>query len=125
MTLILYALTFIPMALVTLVIHELGHLLTARALMVKVSGFQIGIGPTILTFYTGHTRVPLRPSSLVPGITPQLPSEGELASVYVSIDDLGQRQNPGRPPPRQLQDANSHPEICPQAFFQQFNATHR
>ena len=92
MTLILYALTFIPMALVTLVIHELGHLLTARALRVKVSGFQIGIGPTILTFYTGHTRVPLAPSSLVPGITPQLPAEGELASVYVSIDDLGQRQ---------------------------------
>ena len=91
MTFLLYALTFIPMALITLVAHELGHLVAARLLRVKVSGFQIGIGRTLLSFYTGNTVLPLDPTSFPTNLTHQFPQPGQLATAYVTQDDLGRR----------------------------------
>ena len=117
MTLLLYALTFIPIALITLVVHELGHLITARALTIKVSGFQIGIGPTLLTIYTGNTRIPLTPTSLVQGLTPQLPSKGDLATAYLTTDDTHQRQTLAVLP---LAGYGHHPDIH-QSVHRQFS----
>ena len=92
MTFALYALTFLPMALITLLVHEMGHLVVARLLRVKVSAFQIGIGHTIYTHYTGHTPVPIDHQSLVPGLPHQMPQEGELATVYITENEQGIRR---------------------------------
>ena len=54
MDILLYSLSFIPMLLLTLVVHEMGHLVTARIQGVKVNAFQIGIGWTIRTIYTAR-----------------------------------------------------------------------
>ena len=53
--LFLYSLSFIPLLLLTLTVHELGHLLAARLLRVRVNGFQIGVGWRIATIHTGRT----------------------------------------------------------------------
>src|SRR5919106_875960 len=48
---------FIPMLLVLVVVHELGHFATARALGVKVMEFGVGFPPRVFGFYTGRTPV--------------------------------------------------------------------
>ena len=48
---------FIPMLLILVVVHELGHFLTARALGVKVLEFGFGYPPRAFGFYTGKTTV--------------------------------------------------------------------
>ena len=55
----LYALTFIPLLLITLAVHELGHLAAARLLKIKVAAFQIGMGTQLLSFSAGKTRIAL------------------------------------------------------------------
>ncbi len=47
----------VPMLLVLVVIHELGHFFTARALGVKVLEFGVGFPPRAFAIYTGRTRV--------------------------------------------------------------------
>lgn len=49
--------TFVPMLLLLVVVHELGHFATARRLGVKVLEFGIGFPPRAFGFYTGKTRV--------------------------------------------------------------------
>ena len=49
--------TFIPMLLLLVVIHELGHYLTARWLGVKVLEFGVGYPPRAFGFYVGNTTV--------------------------------------------------------------------
>ena len=62
MELLLYAMTFPPIVLIALVVHEAGHMVTARLLGIRVMAFQIGIGPRIATIYSGKTRVRLDPA---------------------------------------------------------------
>ena len=59
MELFLYAMTFPPIVLIALIVHEAGHMVTARLLGIRVMAFQIGMGPKIATIYTGKTRVRL------------------------------------------------------------------
>lgn len=49
--------TFIPMLLLLVVIHELGHYLTAKWLGVKVLEFGVGYPPRAFGFYVGNTTV--------------------------------------------------------------------
>ena len=49
--------TFIPLLLVLVVFHELGHYLTARFFGIKVLEFGIGYPPKAFGVYTGNTRV--------------------------------------------------------------------
>ena len=91
MTTLAYALSFIPMLLLTLVVHELGHLLTARMAGAKTGGFHIGGGRRIITVHTGRTRVELGENltNLNPG-NPGL-QPGDLASFYVRKQENGYR----------------------------------
>ena len=77
MEMLLYALTFPPIVLITLVVHEAGHMGMARLLHVKVTGFQIGIGPKIATVYTGKTKV------AVAGDQP-LPEPGQVIHYWAA-----------------------------------------
>ncbi|PKB73165.1 MAG: RIP metalloprotease RseP [SAR202 cluster bacterium Io17-Chloro-G7] len=53
--------TLVPMLLILVVIHELGHFFTARALGVKVLEFGVGFPPRAFGIYTGKTRVLIDP----------------------------------------------------------------
>src|SRR5918996_3838940 len=48
---------FIPMLLILVVVHELGHFFTARVFGVKVLEFGVGYPPRAFGFYTGRTQV--------------------------------------------------------------------
>jgi regulator of sigma E protease len=48
---------FVPMLLILVVVHELGHFFTARAFGVKVLEFGVGYPPRAFGFYTGRTQV--------------------------------------------------------------------
>ena len=52
---------FVPMLVMLVVIHEWGHLFTAKAFNVKVLEFGIGYPPRAYGFYTGKTEVQLHP----------------------------------------------------------------
>ena len=49
--------SLVPMLLVLVVVHELGHFATARKLGVKVLEFGVGFPPRAFGVYTGSTRV--------------------------------------------------------------------
>ena len=49
--------TLLPMLLILVVIHELGHFFTARALGVKVLEFGVGFPPRAFGIFTGKTPV--------------------------------------------------------------------
>jgi len=53
--------TLVPMLLFLVVIHELGHYFTARAMGVKVLEFGVGFPPRAFSIYTGKTRVLIDP----------------------------------------------------------------
>ena len=58
MTLLLVSiLSFLPMILMLVVMHEFGHYLTARLFRVKVHEFGVGFPPRIKAWYRGRTRV--------------------------------------------------------------------
>ena len=86
MTVLLYSLSFILILLITLTVHEMGHLIVARIYGVKVNSFQIGIGWRIKTLYTGNTRVRLNDATRT--LNPDAPAlkPGDTTSVYVTRD---------------------------------------
>ena len=84
MTTLLYALSFIPMILVTLTVHELGHLALAKLHRAKVGEFQIGIGWRVITRRTGRTTVRLTPQTELIGAKIEDLKPGDLVSVYVT-----------------------------------------
>ena len=79
----LYALTFIPLLLITLAVHELGHLIAARLLKVKVAAFQIGMGTRLLSISMGRTPVTITPATTYTGATGAPPAVGDYALVFV------------------------------------------
>ena len=56
-TILFALLTFVPMLLVLVVVHELGHFWTARFYGVKVLEFGVGYPPKVFGLYTGRTTV--------------------------------------------------------------------
>ena len=89
MTTLLYSLSFIPILLITLTVHELGHLFFARWAGLKTSGFQIGAAWKICRFHTGNTRIRLDESTR--NLHPQVAfaGPGDLVFVFVSRDHQG------------------------------------
>ncbi len=55
--------TLVPMLLFLVVVHELGHFATARAMGVKVLEFGVGFPPRAFGFYSGRTRVLIDPDT--------------------------------------------------------------
>jgi membrane-associated protease RseP (regulator of RpoE activity) len=73
-----------PMLLLTLVIHELGHLALARIRGAGTSSFQVGVGWRIITWHTGRTFIRLtRETALLNPQAGEL-KPGNLASVYAA-----------------------------------------
>ncbi len=60
--------TLIPLLVVLVVVHELGHFATARAFGVKVLEFGVGFPPRAFGFYTGRTPVMLHPQTRFVGL---------------------------------------------------------
>ncbi len=89
MSIVLYYLSFLPLLLVALTVHELGHLVAAWLLRVKTAGFQIGVGRRLLSLHTGRTRIALRQETLTLGPQERRPIPGERAAVYVVQADDG------------------------------------
>ena len=89
MTILIYSMSFIPILLITLTVHELGHLIMARLYQLKVSGFQIGVGRRILTRHTGNTTVNIDSHTRLLNPAVPRPKPGDTASVYVTQDDDG------------------------------------
>ena len=80
----------VPMLLVLVVIHELGHFATARALGVKVLEFGIGFPPRAFAIYTGRTRVLLDPQTRFVGFAgPADLNRGQFVKVSSSEDVHG------------------------------------
>ncbi len=82
--------TLVPLLLILVIVHELGHFLTARALGVKVLEFGVGFPPRALGVYTGKTRVLLDPNTcfIDAGGAEDL-RPGQLVKVYSTEDSHG------------------------------------
>ena len=90
--------TLAPLLLILVVIHELGHFATARAIGVKVLEFGVGFPPRVFGIYTGRTQVLLHtqtrfvgldgPQSLRPGQRVKVASieKEELGLVAVEVE---------------------------------------
>ena len=86
---LLYTLTFLPMIILTLVVHEGGHFFAAKTLGLKATGFQIGVGPRIYSRRTGRTTY-----SLPHQLTGQpRPSPGEAVILQIKNDPTGRRKH--------------------------------
>src|SRR5690349_10997401 len=62
--------------LISVSLHELGHMLTAKRFGMKVSRYFVGFGPTIFSFQRGETEyglkaIPLGGFCKIVGMTPQ------------------------------------------------------
>lgn len=82
--------TLVPLLLILVVVHELGHFFTARALGVKVLEFGVGFPPRAFGVYTGKTRVLLDPFTRFVNL--QSPADlrrGQLIKVYSTEDPHG------------------------------------
>ena len=85
---VLFALvTLVPLLVVLVVVHELGHFATARAFGVKVLEFGVGFPPRAFGFYTGRTPVMLHPQTRFVGLEgPQGLQAGQRVKVG-SLED--------------------------------------
>ncbi|MEK7815007.1 MAG: site-2 protease family protein, partial [Chloroflexota bacterium] len=81
---------FIPMLLVLVVVHELGHFATARAFGVKALEFGVGFPPRAFGLYTGRTRVLVDQHTLFVNL-PELASlrPGQVVKVSSAEDREG------------------------------------
>ena len=81
--------TLIPLLLILVVVHELGHFATARAFGVKVLEFGVGFPPRAFGIYTGRTPVILHPQTRFVGLEgPQDLRPGQRVKVG-SLEDAG------------------------------------
>jgi len=82
--------TLVPLLLILVVVHELGHFFTARALGVKVLEFGVGFPPRAFGIYTGKTRVLLDPFTRFVNLQgPNDLKRGQLIKVYSTEDPHG------------------------------------
>lgn len=101
--------TLAPLLLILVVVHELGHFATARAIGVKVLEFGVGFPPRVFGVYTGRTQVLLHtrtrfigldgPQSLRPGQRVKVASihEEDLGLVAVEVELHRQRDDDEEP----------------------------
>jgi len=101
--------TLAPLLLILVVVHELGHFATARAIGVKVLEFGVGFPPRVFGVYTGRTQVLLHtrtrfiglegPQSLRPGQRVKVASihEEDLGLVAVEVELHRQRDEDEEP----------------------------
>ena len=79
--------TLVPLLLILVVVHELGHFATARAFGVKVLEFGVGFPPRVYGLYTGRTPVMLHPRTRFVGLSgPQDLKPGQRVKVG-SLED--------------------------------------
>ena len=79
--------TLVPLLLILVVVHELGHFATARAFGVKVLEFGVGFPPRAFGLYTGRTPVMLHPRTRFVGLSgPQDLKPGQRVKVG-SLED--------------------------------------
>ncbi len=94
---------FVPMLLLLVVVHELGHFWSAKAFGIKVLEFGVGYPPRAFGIYTGRTETLLTPETLYitptdvsptrPGIQPgqivrilsDETAAGQLVAEYVEV----------------------------------------
>ena len=82
--------TLVPMLLILVVVHELGHFFTARALGVKVLEFGVGFPPRAFGIYTGKTRVLIDPYTQYVNLGGLADlSLGQKVKVYSTEDSHG------------------------------------
>lgn len=82
--------TLVPMLLILVVVHELGHFFTARSLGVKVLEFGVGFPPRAFGIYTGKTRVLIDPYTKFVNLSGLADlSLGQKVKVYSSEDPHG------------------------------------
>ena len=101
-TLIIALASFIPMLLLLVVIHELGHFWSAKAFGIKVLEFGVGYPPRAFGIYSGRTTAllsqhtvclngtlsDLRPGQIVRVLSGET-DDGQLVAVYVEIKGQG------------------------------------
>ncbi len=99
-TLLIALASFIPMLLLLVVVHELGHFWSAKAFGVKVLEFGVGYPPRAFGIYTGRTETKLDHSTIcvngslsdiAPGQVVKILSgeteDGNLLARYVEVRD--------------------------------------
>ena len=97
--------SFIPMLLLLVVVHELGHFWSAKAFGVKVLEFGVGYPPRAFGIYTGRTETLLTPATVClngslgairPGQVVRVLSgetaDGQLVARYVEVRGAGRRE---------------------------------
>lgn len=95
--------SFVPMLLLLVVVHELGHFWSARAFGIKVLEFGVGYPPRAFGIYTGKTETLLTPATVClnaamgeirPGQVIRVLSgedaEGHLEARFVELRQRGQ-----------------------------------
>ncbi len=86
----------VPLLLILVVIHELGHFATARAIGVKVLEFGVGFPPRIFGIYTGRTQVLLHTQTRFIGLDgPQSLRPGQRVKVASIPWSSGEDEEPG------------------------------
>ena len=108
-TLLIALASFIPMLLLLVVVHELGHFWTAKAFGVKVLEFGVGYPPRAFGIYTGRTEALVTQaticlngslSAIKPGQVVRILSgetdDGNLVARYVEIRLQQQPKQPAR-----------------------------
>ena len=94
--------SFVPMLLLLVVVHELGHFWSAKAFGIKVLEFGVGYPPRAFGIYTGRTETLLNPTTVClngvmgairPGQVIRVLSgenpEGQLVARYVELPEGG------------------------------------
>ena len=112
-TLLIALASFLPMLLLLVVIHELGHFWTAKAFGIKVLEFGVGYPPRAFGIYTGRTEALLYPNTVClngplgairPGQVVRILSDenaaGQLVARYIELRGAnaaaGQQPHRGR-----------------------------
>ena len=94
--------SFVPMLLLLVVVHELGHFWSARAFGIKVLEFGVGYPPRAFGIYTGRTETLLSPTTVClngvlgairPGQVIRVLSgenaDGQLVARYIELREPG------------------------------------
>jgi regulator of sigma E protease len=82
--------SLVPMLLILVVVHEMGHFFTARALGVKVLEFGVGFPPRAFGIYTGKTQVLIDPYTHFVNVQgPGDLQSGQLIKVHSAEDAHG------------------------------------
>lgn len=83
--------TLLPMLFILVVVHELGHFLTARKFGVKVAEFAIGFPPRAFGIYTGRTMVRFdATTTFLENTSPTGIQPGQFVKILSGVDGDGE-----------------------------------